>query len=217
MTQHFRCLEEQKRAVCTLVYVKLQLFHNYTRYYCSIHILSAALASHINISITTDSETVFAGQPFSLTCEIRQAEGLTSQQLTIEWLDSQRNPVNAGGSVSVLGPVRSGTRTTLTLEFDPLHLENSEEYGCFAVLTTPAPPFQFEREARLEVIVLGKCMRNNLFSACIAMLELVLVPDLPCTCKKKKQKTVGKSVPFFFSATAGRVWETMLKYVIHCV
>ena len=100
---------------------------------------------------------MFAGQPFSLVCEIHQAEGLTSQQLNIEWLDSQGSPVTEGGSVSILGPVRSGTRTTLTLEFNPLHLAHSEEYSCYAMLTTPAPPTQFERESRLEVIVMGMC------------------------------------------------------------
>ena len=139
-------------------YFEAIYFNVYNNFYSQLDAnFFTALASHINICISTNSETVFAGQPFSLVCEIHQTKGLTSQQLNIEWLDSKGSPVTEGGSVAILGPVRSGTRTTLTLEFDPLHLVHSEEYSCYAMLTTPAPPTQFEREARLEVIVMGMC------------------------------------------------------------
>ena len=112
----------------------------------------AVLPTHITISVTRVGETI-VGRQFSLICEINQVAGLTSQQLSIQWLDSQGNPVVNGSGVSVQGPERSGTQTTFTLQFDSLSLEHSQEYICLATLTSPAPPFEFEREAIQDVIV----------------------------------------------------------------
>ena len=134
---------------------------------------------------------MFAGQPFSLACEIHQAEGLTSQQLNIEWLDSQGNPITEGGSVSILGPVRSGTRTTLTLEFGPLHLVHSEEYSCYAMFTTTAPPFQFEREARLEVIVMGMC--SDMYVCVFVCTAIACESNMVCVCVYTELEALTKT------------------------
>lgn len=104
------------------------------------------MPSHITISVRTVGDA-FVGRPFSLICEINQVEGLTSQELNIQWLDSRGDPVITGNGVSIQGPVRSGTQTELTLNFDLLSLENRREFICLAILTSQAPPFEFVREA----------------------------------------------------------------------
>ena len=120
--------------------------------------LSVVLLTHLNISVRADGQT-FVGEQFSLACEIAQAEGLMSQQLSIEWLDSQGNPVVTGSGVSIQGPVRVDTRTTLTLNFDSLSLEHSQSYICLATLPSQAPPFELVREV-IQNVNIGKSIMH---------------------------------------------------------
>ena len=123
------------------------------------HYLSVVLLTHLNISIRADGQT-FVGEQFSLTCEIDQSEGLTSQQLSIEWLDSQGNPVVTGNGISIQGPVTVNTHTTLTLNFDSLSLEHSQSYICLATLPSQAPPFELVREA-IQNVNIGKSIMHS--------------------------------------------------------
>ena len=77
-----------------------------------------------------------AGQAHTLTCTATVVENLVVEP-TLEWLDTDRNRVG-GNSITVGPPVTTGTNTTLTLTFNPLHTSHGGRYTCRATVNIPA-------------------------------------------------------------------------------
>ena len=77
-----------------------------------------------------------AGQAHTLTCTATVVENLVVEP-TLEWLDTDRNIVG-GNSITVGPPVTTGTNTTLTLTFNPLHTSHGGRYTCRATVNIPA-------------------------------------------------------------------------------
>ena len=77
-----------------------------------------------------------AGESYLLTCttEVVQLLGLIRTP-DVEWLDIDNNVVATGGDITVGNPGTSGTTTTLTLTFNPLHTSHGGEYTCRANIT----------------------------------------------------------------------------------
>ena len=77
-----------------------------------------------------------AGQAHTVTCTATVVENLVVEP-TLEWLDTDRNIVG-GNSITVGPPITTGTNTTLTLTFDPLHTSHGGRYTCRATINITA-------------------------------------------------------------------------------
>ena len=71
-----------------------------------------------------------AGQAHTLICTATIVENLVIEP-TLEWLDTDRRVVG-GNSITVGSSVTTGTITSLTLTFDPLHISHGGRYTCRA-------------------------------------------------------------------------------------
>ena len=95
-----------------------------------------------------------AGQAHILTCTATVVENLVVEP-TLEWLDTDRHVVG-DNDISVGSSVTTGTNTTLTLTFDPLHTSHGGRYTCRARINIPAISFSNSNEANSDVNVQSK-------------------------------------------------------------
>ena len=98
-----------------------------------------------------------AGQAHTLTCTATVVENLVVEP-TLEWLDTDRNIVG-GNSITVGPPITTGTNTTLTLTFDPLHTSHGGRYTCRASINIPAISIVNSSEAS-DVVVQSKSFED---------------------------------------------------------
>ena len=77
----------------------------------------------------------------------------------LEWLDRDRNVVG-GNDITMGPPVTTGTNTTLTLTFDPLHTSHGGRYTCRGSINIPAISFSNSNEADSNVTVQSKSLET---------------------------------------------------------
>ena len=71
-----------------------------------------------------------AGEEYNLTCSVIVSAGTP----TIQWQYSNGSNVTTGGDITVGSQETSGSVTTLTLTFNPLHTSHGGEYICRSVV-----------------------------------------------------------------------------------
>ena len=77
--------------------------------------------------------TPTAGEMLTLTCGVTVVEGLIVDP-TVIWFYSDNEAVPFGVNVTVGGVMRSGRKSTLVLEFSPLHTSHGGRYTCIAII-----------------------------------------------------------------------------------
>ena len=95
-----------------------------------------------------------AGQTHTLTCIATVVENLVVES-TLEWLDTDKHVVG-GNSITVGPAVTTGTNTTLTLTFDPLHTSHGGRYTCRVRINIPAISVINSSEVSDVVVVQSK-------------------------------------------------------------
>ena len=97
--------------------------------------VTAVTASMVDI-VTVGSIT--AGNMLTLTCRVAVLEGLTVDP-DVEWMDSGGSAVMSGvNDIAVDNLIRTGTESTLGLEFSPLHTSHGGQYTCRATINIPS-------------------------------------------------------------------------------
>ena len=99
-----------------------------------------------------------AGQAHTLTCITTVVENLIVEP-TLEWLASDRNIVG-DNDITVGPPITTGTNTTLTLTFDPLHTSHGGRYTCRARINIPAISIVNSNEVSDVVVVQSKSFED---------------------------------------------------------
>jgi hypothetical protein len=78
-----------------------------------------------------------AGYNFTLTCTIRQTEGLLGIP-SVLWVDADGQQINSTEDIVLSNPVTSDQTTNLTLYFDPIRTSDEGTYTCLATLSSSA-------------------------------------------------------------------------------
>ena len=118
-------------------------------YFCTWGVLFSYSAEQYNISITATGVPT-SGEEYTLTCSVNVSAGTPS----IQWQYHNGNVVATGGDITVGSPQPSGTTTTLTLTFNPLHTSHGGEYICRSVVQGTV-----ERTAMVDVTVQSEYQR----------------------------------------------------------
>ena len=100
----------------------------------------------------TPTGTSTAGSMYTLTCTVTVVENLVAQP-TVEWLDSDSMTVMSGSDITVGSVMRSGSMSTLTLEFNPLHTSHGGQYTCRATINIPNIVTDLSNSAAMNIIV----------------------------------------------------------------
>ena len=88
------------------------------------------------VAITTTGSAT-AGEMLTLTCRVTVVEGLTVQP-DVEWADPGDGAVMSDvNDVTVGSVMRSGSESTLVLEFSPLRTSHGGQYTCRATINVP--------------------------------------------------------------------------------
>ena len=96
-----------------------------------------------------------AGESYTLTCTVEVVERLVVTP-DVEWLDPDNKVITTGGDITVGSPETSGTTTTLTLTFNPLHTSHGGEYTCRANITVDGISVDVTSSDSFNVIVQSK-------------------------------------------------------------
>ena len=106
------------------------LFHNFSFEHLTALSISTELLH--NITIMT-SDVPISGETYNLTCTVE-----SNVPQTIQWLYSSNNSKVTNSSDITVGTKRTtGSTTTLTLSFNPLHTSHGGQYTCRSMINTP--------------------------------------------------------------------------------
>ena len=109
-----------------------------------------------NITIIS-SGVPTSGETYNLTCTVE-----SNVPPTVQWLYSSNGTAVTNGSVITVGTQRAtGSTTTLTLSFSPLHTSHGGQYTCRSTTYTPSSTVTATR----NVTVQGECIYLASFSA----------------------------------------------------
>ena len=87
----------------------------------------------LDIMINHDGGPFIAGQSYNLTCTVTLEN--TTRTPTVEWLDSNNNPLHSRSEITVGDIVTVNCSTYITiLQFTTLHTFHSGQYSCQATL-----------------------------------------------------------------------------------
>ena len=114
--------------------------------------MSAALQAPVIFTHSSGAST--AGKTHTLTCTAIVVENLVVEP-TLEWLASDRRVVG-GNHVSIGSSITTGTNTTLTLTFNPLHTSHGERYICRASINISAISYLNSSDTGSDVVVQSK-------------------------------------------------------------
>ena len=100
--------------------------------------------------------TSTAGQPYTLSCTATVVENLVVPP-RLEWLETDHDRrVVGSNNISVGIPVTTGTNTSLTFTFVPLHTSHGGKYTCRATINIPAISLLSSGETDFVVVVKSK-------------------------------------------------------------
>ena len=99
-----------------------------------------------------------AGQTHTLTCTATVVENEVVEP-TLEWLDTDKRVVG-GNDITVGPPITTGTNTTLTLAFNPLHTSHGGRYTCRAGVNIPAISLSNSNEVSDIVVIQSKSFKD---------------------------------------------------------
>ena len=110
-----------------------------------------------------------------MTCTATVVENLVVEP-ALEWLDSDRNVVG-GNDITMGPPATTGTNTTLTLTFDPLHTSHGGRYTCRGSINIPVISFSNSNEADSNVTVQSKSLETINMCEAHYMLSQLMQPN----------------------------------------
>ena len=129
-----------------------------------------------------------AGQAHTLTCTATVVKNLVIEP-TLEWLDTDGRVVG-GNSIVVGPPITTGTNTTLTLTFNPLHTSHGGTYTCRAGVNILAISLSNSSETSDVVVIQSKsfedingcmCVRHTLYAVLAYKVKSAEVNGSFCT------------------------------------
>ena len=146
---------------CPMIDILSYLSHEYINIIPSPLPSSRLLASAWSISavfqhdvtIMTSGEPI-SGETYNLTCTVE-----ANVQPTVQWLySSNGDEVTNDSNITVGTPRTTGSTTTLTLSFNPLHTSHGGQYTCQSMIGAPASTVNATR----NVTVHGECIDRHM-------------------------------------------------------